>query len=41
MFEPMAKIAKEVIKRNGMENKITVIDKRSTEIKIGTGKYSL
>ncbi|KAF4527562.1 hypothetical protein B566_EDAN016040, partial [Ephemera danica] len=34
-FEPMAKCAREIIEKNGMSDRISVVGKRSTELKIG------
>ncbi|XP_029637505.1 protein arginine N-methyltransferase 7 [Octopus sinensis] len=40
-FTPMAECAKKVIKRNGFEDKIKLIPKRSTELTVGEGKDML
>ncbi|CAG7834930.1 unnamed protein product [Allacma fusca] len=37
-FEPMAKCASQVIKRNGCAEKIKLIPKRSTDLQVGPGK---
>ena len=37
-FEPIAKVAGEIIKKNGFSDKISVIGKRSTELTVGKGK---
>ncbi|KAK6185183.1 hypothetical protein SNE40_007471 [Patella caerulea] len=37
-FEPMAKCAEQIMKKNGFEEKIQLIPKRSTELKSGPGK---
>ena len=39
-FEPIAKIADEIVKRNGFSDKISVIGKRSTELTVGKGKLT-
>lgn len=37
-FEPIAKVAGEIVKKNGFSDKISVIGKRSTELTVGKGK---
>lgn len=37
-FEPIAKLASEIVKKNGFGDKISVIGKRSTELTTGKGK---
>lgn len=40
-FLPMADGAEQIMKKNGMNNKIRIIKKRSTDIKLGTGPDDL
>ena len=37
-FEPIAKVAGEIVKKNGFSDKIAVIGKRSTELTVGKGE---
>lgn len=37
-FEPIAKVAEEIVKKNGFGDKISVIGKRSTELEMETLK---
>ena len=37
-FEPIAKVASEIVKKNGFGDKISVIGKRSTELSMEEGK---
>ena len=37
-FEPITKVAGEIVKKNGFSDKISVIGKRSTELTVGKGK---
>ena len=39
-FEPIAKVASEIVKKNGFSDKISVIGKRSTELTVGKGKLT-
>ena len=39
-FEPIAKVAGEIVKKNGFSDKISVIGKRSTELTVGKGKLT-
>lgn len=39
-FEPIAKVANEIVKKNGFGDKISVIGKRSTELSMEEGKQS-
>ena len=38
VLKPMARVAKEVVRQNGCGDVITVVPKRSTEMKVGPGK---
>ena len=40
-FEPIAKIASEIIKKNKFDDNITVIGKRSTDLLTGKGRNKL
>ena len=39
-FEPIAKVANEIVKKNGFSDKISVIGKCSTELTVGKGKLT-
>ena len=40
-FEPIANVAKKIVKKNGFGDKISVIGKRSTELGLGKGEQKL
>ena len=37
VLKPMAKVAREVVRQNGCGDVITVVPKRSTEMRVGPG----